>query len=875
MTSTLDEKLERIEKNKATPKVLDLSKEEITIEQLVRLNRSMLSNNILGHVVWGKIPPSTEVIDTDNLVSDINEALSSNNLDHRYYPLDYDFGLLASRVYNNLIEGNLITIDAKKSNEWKVHRIFDYWDEKGYYSVIYKNTEQPWLVVAHRGTNPNSTFMDFFKIGTSLYLDVKFIMRNHFEPSDYKSINEQILIAVAAHSYSYIPIYSDNFRIGSEEIGLLLNEKDELCYKTKIQYEKRFDELSTINSTLYNKITNELKSKKAPLNLNQYEKDLIFRYTLYNNDNVERSGFYLSGTGHSLGAWLNQQFSCFYYKTFDESMRTTVFDSPGISKMFEKMNPGVITNDAVCSINSLDSTIYLSAPNIVNMLHNHIGTALLVSVNITHGIKTQIEEWGNWSWPYLNSFRSIPIIGTIINEFINIEQNFNQAADLTKILHSLEGHSLTTILQNFNKTSGKPEGYYQNKIYQIRDYYPNFDVLENKLVHNEDIIWGTKILLSTFIPYIASNLLSKSLRLIEVVHELTTPPLIHKTTFIFTMFSYLTDLNLISQTTSHLITQATSYIIMPNFVFVELENIVELSYYALVSYVAQSIPEDYQSTEYNVVVQLKNYSIAECIMYTFAYPLYNPVICSLSIITKHVVMHVTSYLLANYVIDKLVNITKNDQIHLGSMELLSSHMNGAFNFSKYFEYYKHLDKDKYYLQFEALEDNIKEHLRENKIYDAAYFNPMVGVFSKATITGEVILALPDEAARSCQHLHKNDNLIKIQFCELSKKYKVVKEENKILMIQGSIEELKNFVKRMLEIIAEYQYEKTTSDIELFAAWREIMESITESRLTTTQGAESEIIEGAESKIITMPNMSTTSDMMGELNISNINQLLYE
>ena len=136
----------------------------------------------------------------------------------------------------------------------------------------------------------------------------------------------------------------------------------------------------------------------------------------------------LSFTGHSLGAWLAELSVYFAYKHLDYKItRALTFDSPGSYDFFKSLQPNIHNYHSNFYIEGIDIITYLSLPNIVNSCNSHAGEVYSVSPKIT---ETEIR----------NFYSSINV-------------------DIFMPLITVLGHSLESIIQEFNKTTGTPDNY--------------------------------------------------------------------------------------------------------------------------------------------------------------------------------------------------------------------------------------------------------------------------------------------------------------------------------------------------------------------------------------------------------------------------------
>lgn len=148
---------------------------------------------------------------------------------------------------------------------------------------------------------------------------------------------------------------------------------------------------------------------------------------------AKKTGYQLSFTGHSLGAWL-AELSLFYsYSYFNERRTKAVtFDSPGSAPMMEKLQSNIKNNDTQIDLHDLELTSYLAMPNLVNCCNPHVGKVYRIAPEM---------QWLNWSNNKIPSFIKTSIGGKIQGVL------------------SCEGHTLMGILDTFNPKTGKPNTY--------------------------------------------------------------------------------------------------------------------------------------------------------------------------------------------------------------------------------------------------------------------------------------------------------------------------------------------------------------------------------------------------------------------------------
>jgi hypothetical protein len=91
-------------------------------------------------------------------------------------------------------------------------------------------------------------------------------------------------------------------------------------------------------------------------------------------ERAKESGYRLSTTGHSLGAWLAELATFFCHVNFNfPHIRCVTFDSPGSKNIFNKLRSNIDNLDTRFDPVVLQIVTYLSLPNIVNICNEHVG----------------------------------------------------------------------------------------------------------------------------------------------------------------------------------------------------------------------------------------------------------------------------------------------------------------------------------------------------------------------------------------------------------------------------------------------------------------------------------------------------------------------
>ncbi|KAN0055344.1 hypothetical protein ACTA71_008455 [Dictyostelium dimigraforme] len=103
---------------------------------------------------------------------------------------------------------------------------------------------------------------------------------------------------------------------------------------------------------------------------NSFQQKMVFKVVKEAVDICKSKHYNLTIVGHSLGAWLSElaHYDCFYNHNF-KYVKTVTFDSPGALDQFK-----VIDNYKEPSIpyHCMNIVSYLSEPNVVNSMNNHI-----------------------------------------------------------------------------------------------------------------------------------------------------------------------------------------------------------------------------------------------------------------------------------------------------------------------------------------------------------------------------------------------------------------------------------------------------------------------------------------------------------------------
>ena len=147
----------------------------------------------------------------------------------------------------------------------------------------------------------------------------------------------------------------------------------------------------------------------------------------------QNKGYYLSITGHSLGAWLAELSIYFCHFDFDfKNVKVVNFESPGSYEQIESLMPNVLNRYSFFDEKSLNIVSYLARPNYVNTFNKHVGLVfeLDAKINPDHYLK--------WERALIRLNRKLPNTITLIDSIL-----------------SLRSHMLEYLLAEFDPLTGK------------------------------------------------------------------------------------------------------------------------------------------------------------------------------------------------------------------------------------------------------------------------------------------------------------------------------------------------------------------------------------------------------------------------------------
>lgn len=155
-------------------------------------------------------------------------------------------------------------------------------------------------------------------------------------------------------------------------------------------------------------------------------------------DIVHTEGYNLSLTGHALGGWLaelglyfcHQDFSC----DITDNIKSVTFDSPGTAGQIKSYQSSIKNQDTTDISASLNTVTYLSAPNLINICHGHVGKVYRLFPEI----------------PPIELVENVRELLSHLPKFIAEKQIYIDALLATR------GHNLDLMLATFDSTTGKP-----------------------------------------------------------------------------------------------------------------------------------------------------------------------------------------------------------------------------------------------------------------------------------------------------------------------------------------------------------------------------------------------------------------------------------
>ena len=163
---------------------------------------------------------------------------------------------------------------------------------------------------------------------------------------------------------------------------------------------------------------------------------------------TQQLGYNFSTTGHSLGAWLAELSLYFCHMDFEyHQVKTVTFDSPGSKDQMDVFKSNVDNTETKIRTNQFDMVTYLSAPNIVNVCNQHVGTVYRIAPEIEYPEALKKE------------------LPAMLPKFV--KNIIGQNKYYLDSLLSVSGHSLSPMLDMFDPVTGKP---YPDKYAVVLDW---------------------------------------------------------------------------------------------------------------------------------------------------------------------------------------------------------------------------------------------------------------------------------------------------------------------------------------------------------------------------------------------------------------------
>ena len=191
-------------------------------------------------------------------------------------------------------------------------------------------------------------------------------------------------------------------------------------------------------------------------------------------DLSKETGYSLSFTGYSFGAWLAEQSVFFCHKDFEYSeARAVTFESPGSKDYLDKLSDANVYNkETLFDLTSLDIVTYLSAPNFVNTCNRHVGRVYRVFTDETNMAK----ETQDFIVKMLDSF-PIDLVTSRLKEcFIKkIQPHISEYMFYLNGIKSLFSNGLDAFVKSFDKASKNVKHCKNVKDWPKTDFRPSDD----------------------------------------------------------------------------------------------------------------------------------------------------------------------------------------------------------------------------------------------------------------------------------------------------------------------------------------------------------------------------------------------------------------
>lgn len=145
---------------------------------------------------------------------------------------------------------------------------------------------------------------------------------------------------------------------------------------------------------------------------------------------AKQTGYSLSFTGHSLGAWLAEMSAFYSHAFFDfRKVKAVTFDSPGTVPMMENLQSNIRSKENV-KLEDVEIVTYLAGPNPANCCNPHVGKVYRVvpKMHLTEKIESKLPK------------------------FI-----MDNLGDKIRGLFSVEGHFMNGLSETFDPETGKPK----------------------------------------------------------------------------------------------------------------------------------------------------------------------------------------------------------------------------------------------------------------------------------------------------------------------------------------------------------------------------------------------------------------------------------
>ena len=193
------------------------------------------------------------------------------------------------------------------------------------------------------------------------------------------------------------------------------------------------------------------------------------------NELSKSTGYSLSFTGYSFGAWLAEQCIYFAYQAFKNlDVKAITFDSPGSFDIIEELMDANIINknrniDELCKI--LNIKTYLMAPNFINTCNRHVGRVYRIIDNRKEDKqKSEMDEFMN---KLIETIPSRTVKTKFAQWYKKAKDHFRQYKFFLEGIRSLFTDDLGWLLNEFDERTGEVKS--KERFYEVLKW-PKLDL---------------------------------------------------------------------------------------------------------------------------------------------------------------------------------------------------------------------------------------------------------------------------------------------------------------------------------------------------------------------------------------------------------------